>query len=520
MKTIRKLLHGPTLKISLVLIFSVIFELLLYKIFSRRALSFGCFDDCANYMAGYFMVNGKTLYSQIFFNHIMGMADLSSLIQKLHYSINIYDLVLTHRKVIMLSSFLFGILLMFRFSWKGFLFVVLYELSKFYVFGDRFLGESIAVYAAVYLLGLSFEKFYKKELSFNDYVFSGFLTFLIIFMREPYIPLALILFTVILAGKFSKQKLYGTLVFLILIAAVLFTTDLPAYYFNDVTVNLATAIKGEAASNRLLGIGAIQVFFYPVFIFFTGKFNFFHYYLMCLSLVFCLGIIWEMYVKKSRALPLVLLVVLGLANIRVTPPGTTYFEAYHMMVWYGLFLFSSIWFAIGTKKLRTFGLILIVTGWGIVVFGPGSYLYNKIDLQESLLTNFGKEMHIGTVVHDLSKPTDTLFLDGADDMIYWQAKRLSPYKYSWYTSVMPLIPVYKEARMQMFKANPPVFYFDYCSKLAPLNSSLPEFVKKSYLQLYENNKPSCLYVLKSKISEISQDQWGRAKEGFFSLPSM
>ncbi|MGE5041500.1 MAG: hypothetical protein ACM3IJ_01210 [Candidatus Levyibacteriota bacterium] len=509
------------IKIGGIVVFLLIFELLLYKIFSRRSLSFGCFDDCANYMAGYFMLQGKTLYSQIFYNHIMGMADLSFLVQKLHHSINMYDLVLTHRKIIMASSFLFGFLLMVRFNWKGFLFVVLYELSKFYVFGDRFLGESIAVYAGVYLVGLILEKFNnKKGLHAVDYILAGMSAFLIIFMREPYIPFALAAFGFLLFGKFSGQKWLGLAAFFLPLMVVLLTTDIPAFIFNDFTVNAATAIKGEVQSSRLLGIGLPEMFLYPVFLLFTGKFNFFHYFLISLSIVFCVGIV-ERVIAGKKFFALILLLLLGLANIRVTPPGTTYFEAYHMMVWFGLFLFSAIYFATEFQKIhmRVVGLGIICIGWGMVVLGPGSYLYDKIDLQEALLTNFGKVMQVGNVVHDLSHPSDTLFLDGADDMVYWQSGLFSPYAYSWYTSVMPMIPIYKEARIAMFKKDPPTFYYDYCSKTAPFHSSLPGFVKESYQQLYESGKPSCLYILKSKVPAISPNQWERAKEAFFTNPN-
>ncbi len=128
---------SQTIKLTAITFFLVGFNIVLYKIFSTRALAFGCFDDCANYMAGYFMKHGRELYSEIFYNHIMGMAHFSFAIQSMYDSINIYDLVLIHRKFIMFVSFIFGVLIIKRFSWQGLVFVVMYELTKFYVFGDR-----------------------------------------------------------------------------------------------------------------------------------------------------------------------------------------------------------------------------------------------------------------------------------------------------------------------------------------------------------------------------------------------
>lgn len=468
------------------------------------------------------MLSGKTLYSQIFFNHIMGMAWLSFFVQKLTSPINLFDLVLKHRQTVIIFAFIFDFLIIKRFKWSGFLFVVLYELSKFYVFGDRFLGESLVVYAAVYLLGLTFEKFHKKKFSNFDYVAAGFFAWMIVFLREPYIPLALFLYAVFLWGKIEPKKLISAAIFIVLLLAVAINTNLSAFYFNDVTVNLATAIKGESSSNRLLGAGLFPVFLYPIFIFLYGKLNLFRLFEMSLGIVFIAGIVFEFFAQKKKLLVLSSVVALGFANIRLTPPGTVYYEAYHVMVWFGLFLFVTLLFSfeiLKKNKKSSFVLYSIIfLGWGIAVFSPSSYLYDKINLQEQLLTNFGTEMNVGNVVNHLSNPKDTLFLDGADDTIYWVAKRYSPYPYSWYTGVMPQIPLYKEARIEMFRKNPPVFYYDYCSPKAPYHTSLPEFVRSLYQQLYSGKNPTCLYVLKKKLPEITSKQWGSAKEGFYNLP--
>lgn len=470
------------------------------------------------------MLHGKTLYSQIFYNHIMGMAYFSFVIQKLHHGINLYDLVLVHRQAIMLFAFIFDVLLIKRFKWAGAWFVLFFEMSKFYVFGDRFLGEAIVVYPVVYILGLVYAKLRKEQISFSDLLFAGILSFLIIFTREPYIPLALSLYVILLWGKFQKTKIVSIAVFLGLIFLVLINTSLKDLYFNDVTVNLATILKGETNTHQLLGLGSINIFLYPVTIFISGKWNAFRLFLIGLDVSFLLGLSYQVFIQKNRKVFVIMLFLLGLANIRFVLPGTTYFEAYHMLVWFGMFLFLSIFLTLNVlKRYKKFGLFLfslILLGWGIAVFAPGSYLYNKINLQEKLLTNFGNEMNVGYVVKNLSDPKDTLFLDGADDMIYWVANRHSPYKYSWYTSVMPKIPLYTQARLSMFHENPPDFYYDFCSPLAPYHSSLPPFIQDSYLQLYSNGNPSCLYVLKRKLTGITSQQWDKARQGFYSLPDL
>ena len=129
---------------------------------------------------------------------------------------------------------------------------------------------------------------------------------------------------------------------------------------------------------------------------------------------------------------------------------------------------------------------------------------------------------MGEVVRALSNPGDTLFLDASDDMIYWQAKLPSPYKYSWYTSAMPYFKKYTDDRMKMFKENPPTFYkeFGSCPKKSDIgeNYRLPTFVAERYVRLYNLKSPSCLYVRKDKVEQISEKQWQKAKEHLYSLP--
>lgn len=121
-----------------ILILSSIF---LYQIYFPRVNAFGCFDDCFNYLGGYFLSKGKILYSQIFFNHQPLMAYLSQFIQLNLKLISIYDLLLKHRQTVFLFGILMDALLILRFGLAGLGFTFFYEFFKFYLFGDRFLQK-------------------------------------------------------------------------------------------------------------------------------------------------------------------------------------------------------------------------------------------------------------------------------------------------------------------------------------------------------------------------------------------
>src|SRR3989344_1861502 len=167
---IRKLLKSNhNALILLILLFLLIpLYVILYKIYIPRVNAFGCFDDCFNYLGGYFIANGKHIYSNFFFNHQPIPAFLSYIIQTVTHPINIFDLVLRHRQALMLFGLLFNALLIIRFRLPAFLFVIIFELSKFYVFGDRFLAEGIIVYPIVYLTGVVLLKLSNEKRQANS----------------------------------------------------------------------------------------------------------------------------------------------------------------------------------------------------------------------------------------------------------------------------------------------------------------------------------------------------------------
>jgi hypothetical protein len=129
----------------------------------------------------------------------------------------------------------------------------------------------------------------------------------------------------------------------------------------------------------------------------------------------------------------------------------------------------------------------------------------------------------GEVIRALSSPGDTLFVDGSEDLIYWQAKVESPYKYSWYTSSMPLLDKYTDERIEMFKNDPPDFYREYgmCpkakDKIMPDAYRLPDFIKDEYVRLY-SDRPTCLFVKKNKIPEITAEQRKKAEDFLYHIP--
>lgn len=499
------------------------FFVFLYKIYIPRITAFGCFDDCFNYGAGYFLTRGKQLYSDIFYNHQPLPAYISAVIQQITKPENIYELLLRSRQFVFIFAFIWEALLIMRFGIIGLAFAVLYELTKFYAFGDRFLAEGLIVYPFVYMTGVLWKPHGKKLLSVADLTIATLSTWFVIFMREPYIPAVLLLYGILL--MFHTEKRNRIIFAGILIVVSIFTIlALPFqdYFFNVVTVNKQTVLADTLNQSGGGGFSVLSSFIYPVLLLLVQNRNIFHQLLTQISVIFLGSLVFLFRYRKYRFQIISTIIILGLANLRIVPVGTVFYESFHLLPWYAMFLFTTV--TLSTLIFSLHRRIGIVAGFGLAIvviqmsFSPQMFFRERIDTHAEFITNYGSELQIGNVAKALLRPEQSLFLDGWAELIYWQADRISPYQYAWYTSVMPFIPRYKDARLSMFKNSPPDMYYGTCPKENNQTRMLPETVRPLYVQLQSQGKPTCVWIKKAIIPTITDQQWQKAAEQLYDKP--
>lgn len=480
---------------------------------------FGCFDECMNYLAADFVLKGKVLYGEYFFPHQMLMVYLSSLIQFLLHPQSIYYLVLYHRLFIFFFAVLMDILIILRFRKVGIGFVLLFEETKFYFMGSLFLPESIVVYFLVYLIGLTWARLTGKKISSVDYILSGIFTWAAVFMREPYVPVAIIMYAIIIWGNIkTKAKLLSLAIFSLLSLVTLAFTDLQNYFYQVWFVNFRN-ILGPSSGNKIGIVEMFKIFLYPVYIFMDGRWNFLRNILMGVSAIFLLSSVILLVRFKKTKLIIIALVILGFSNSRFVAPGVAFYEAFHMLIWYGLFIMLTLLFV---RELYLRKANRLILGFFVAIFSflcvlsvlPGSFFEENIHesafyRDSEFRIEFDRFYVNGEAIRLMSDKGDTLFVDLWNDLIYWQAKLTSPYKYTNYWGQEAVFPVFKNARLEMFRNNPPDFYYYACSDKQYVSPFLPEFVANDYMQLYYINKPSCLYVKKDKFVSISQEKWDK-----------
>lgn len=458
-------------------------------------------------MGGYFLLEGKEIFSEFFYNHQPLMAYISFAIQQFTSPDGLYHLVLYHRVFIYALSLFFGVFLIYRFGFSLFLTLVIYEATKHYVFGDRFLAEGVAVYFLLYLFGFVTQQLLAyKHIRKYDVLCVAVSFWAVVFLREPYIPLAILLFmTAVFLMRTIKEKVLSIGIGLALSVATLLQFSFSEYWFNVVTVNRVALLSEESFS--LLFI--LKAFFYPLFVVFSSEQTLFGGIIMGFSLLFIISlVIFLKTIHKNYLWLIFCFVVLGVANLRFTEPGKMYYEAFHMIIWYGLFLLmlfsmvTRIFQSTHSKVFLRFA-VLFVAILILGIFSPRSFYFDHHDLQTDFVTQYGPYISNGEVVKLLSDDRTTLFLDGFDDMIYYYSGVSTSYEYSWFTSVMPRFKKYTEARERMFSTSPPDFYYGSCHYLKDL--TLPADLEDDYIRFYFRDTPTCLHIQRSKLSLITPE---------------
>lgn len=485
---------------KLLILFSFIFFPIIAWTYYQRVGTFSLGDEWNNWIPAFFMQKGRTLFSEIFHNHQLLPVYISYILQSVFHPTTLYKLVFLHRGFVIAWSILFNLLIIHRFGLRGAGFVFVYELTKYYVFGHLFLAETLLVYPLVYLFGQTFEKLKGIKPTKIELILSSICAWFIFFTREPFMPIAIILYVFLLWKiKSSKYVAYSIFLFAVLSFATLLSTGKGFFeYIDQVFIyNLTVVLPGQTDTSLL------KSFFYPVFIIFEGKWNHFREIQVYLSVVFLIYFSYLVFKLREHKNALLILLFLGLTNIRTVAPGTAFFEAFHMAPWYGMFILSI--FLLATKLPKSVTIVIFI-GLFLIILSPKSYVWEKVDRDREFTINYSNYFIQGEVIRLLSHKNDTLFADLWDYLIHFQANLDSSYKWAIYIFSMRQSPKYEAEREQMFIKNPPDFYYTYCPKGIYKSTLLPKFVEDDYIQLYRKDKPSCIYIKKAKAKSVTTQQ--------------
>jgi len=202
---------------------------------------------------------------------------------------------------------------------------------------------------------------------------------------------------------------------------------------------------------------------------------------------------------------------LGLVALRIVEPGKVFYETYRMAQWYGLTIASIlifIKFLFDNKKYKialvSFMILILVFFYSI--YPKDNFLWQKIDKQQMFNINYNRYFVNGEVINLLSDKGDTLFVDGYESLLFWQAKIDSSYKYTLYYPVMKGIMKFDQEKDNMFKSSMPTYYFIDC--IYRNINPIPKKIVTDYRQFVytTSNQETCLYINKNKINSLTQEK--------------
>jgi hypothetical protein len=522
-KYVTKKIKIPT---TILLIVTLIFFIPIFFVYYKESVSFHFIDEYNNFLAGYFLIKGKSLYSQIFFQHQPLMAYISYIIQNILHPDSLYTLVLYHRLAVIFTALLFGLLIVFRFRFVGLSFVIIFELTKYYFFGSTFLAESFIVYPLVYLLGLAWEVLQKRKIADWEILAGAVFTWFVVFMREPYIPTAITLFAILLFPKRPlRVKLIAALIFFLLSISTLVSLPLKDYLFELTTVNIAGVAVGEIQRSNLNGMGIISIFIYPLLILIKGMITYIRGIEIILALIFLSVFYVYVVVARKWKNGLLLLFILGISNLRIEEPGKTFFGAYHMLVWYSLFVMSTLLLVkhfYRAKIHASFRFIITALLIFLIVYlvlPANELLWNKQEKLTVFSYNYGQYYVNGEVIRILADSQTTVFVDGWDSLLYWQADQPISFPFLFYYQSMDNFTKFTDMRAQMFRNNPPEFVYSPCSlhESKLITDTFKEYSQGMYEVFYVGESPTCLFIRKSAINTISKTQWDKIKPFGYTL---
>jgi len=479
-------------------------------IYFTKAASFHFTDEYTNIVQSYFMTQGRTLYSEIFSHHQPIPNYISFGIQKVLPISDMYQLIIAHRAFVIFWSLFMNMLLILRFRRKALLFIILYETTKFFLFGNLFLSESLIVYPLVYLVGLTIEKTYKKPLYSFDYILATCAVWFLSFTREAYIPAACLLLLFLLWNRqHIRAKGIAIIIGILLTISTLRALSIPEYLYAVITLNSQGYIASELSGQGVYGIGIVKPLLYPFFIFITGVWNNFHFVLLVFTATYVF-LSYRLIREKHTLLSVFLWIILGLLAIRYTVPGKLFYEGFHVLAWYatllGIISFLLTTLTLSKKTFLLFSVCLPMIS--ITALLTSGYYTPSTSRTQEFYENYTTLHSTGAAIKTLSQPTDTLLVDFWSTLVYWQAGLKPAYDYVFFLPVMQSSTRYMASRAEMFEKNPPTFYYFECGKDQHSPPILTDIQKKKYTQLHERDKKTiCLFIRNDRYKTIQPEQW-------------
>ncbi len=502
-------------KVLALLLILAVFYIFQLKYFESSIFNIQFVDEDDNFVTGSWVLKGQKLYKDIFFQHQPSATYISAAVQKITKPNSFFLLVKRHRELIYFYSAAAFFLLTLRFGFVGFLTAILYETTKFYLLGNLFLAETLAIPPLLFIVGLIYETIRKRgklssKLNLEIALISAIFIQITLLPLTPFAIISLVIIWY-LSIKPLRSLLLKLVVIYILFFSFVFLKFFSASDYLKDTIFI-TSTQNIPAEIGHLGTFIARFFFYP---FFALNFQNSGFYLIfkVLSILFIISILL-LVKKKSYLIALLSISLFWLTNLRPAPFGL-FTSGFHLLPMYGVLLWLTVLniniIILETKTKIYKTLILCILFGPLILFSLLSYekeVTTPFNRESSLYINYSPKFDYGEAVRLLSKPEDKLIVGSSDSLIYWQSQILpsSPFFYT-YDFMYKSDTLKQEVSNNFSKNLPKFFYINGDFEKDPIYSSQAAY----YSNIMLRGKPSRLYILKRQLKDISEDKWAEVK---------
>lgn len=472
-------------------------------LYIQNAFSLHFVDEEHNFIMGKYLLKDEVLYDDLISNHQPFGHIFSMAVQKATNPTSILTLVKRHREAVVVWSSCWIMLLIFYFGFRILIFIFIYELTKFYLFGQMFLSESLVAYPMVFLISLVLTKY---NLNNKELFCAGICLVSCGLFLAPLWPLLFFLLVMMLfvQKKFSIQKLglvlSGSILVLILVSNYI---SFEGYFKYPLLGNLKYTVP--AMSNDVWYISLIKSFTAPIqsLVTYNGSSSII-LIIQVLSVLLILNLI-ILLVKKKYFLAINVFIILGLSNLRYYPPGNEYYQGFHLLPWYAALItvVCILTIIINAYKWRWFNILSGLMIVGLVLIAIHNYqndFFKKQNPKNDFFINYSTQESLGEAVRIMKNGEDKLLVVPDEWLIYWHADINHLNKLFGYYLWLSTIPDINSQIKNILENNPPAFLY--------INMNTSEFDQYlfKYQPLLQAGEKTKLYVLKSKINILTTEQ--------------
>lgn len=482
-----------------------LFLAIIFYFYERQVFSPHFVDEEDNFVLGKYIKNGEVLYKDLFSHHQPFSYVFSAGIQQITDPNSIYLLIKRHREVVMLWALLWWVILSIKIGWLIIPIALVYEVTKIYLLGHLFLSESFAVYPLIYLSTLSIQ----KAKSLWEYFIFGVSVSMILFLLSPLWPAVIFLGVIIFWKNIDRKKILFFVLGLSIIIAIIFPfISVWDYIFNAYYINFAYYIPATSRDGWLTNIiRSILSIITPLF----SQINDSQILIVIKTLVICLLInVFVLFKSHKYKLLLITIISLSLANIRYVQPGLQYYSGFHILPWFGLLIFFSLYLAAKNSKIL---LTLTIIVLALEIFQAKNSLFIAKDRETDFYVNYSRQFDFGKAVEIMKLPNDRLFVAPDEWLIYWQGDIKHASKMVNYYAWMSSVPILNSQAEDVFRTNPPEFFYCDCTG--------HYFGLEKFWHLYDpiikDGQVTKLLVLKKVVSRMSEQQRGNLRFYNFAI---